>query len=274
MSGTTKSCAGPGAEAAKRVATTLDAIDAVVVVLDSRGRILLVNQGWWNFARKNRLPDGSLPKGIEVGANYLRACRKDYDDECGTAVMAREGLRRVLRGNADHFSLEYPCHHGQRQRWFRMTARLMHRAEPPEMVVSHVDITDRKLAELALLAKQEELARAAAALKGLSHRIAELTKDSAPRDGGRADPGTSKVSDGVEHGERQAVLDILSHREREVMRGLVNGERNGAIAVRLGLSPKTISTYRNRIFEKLDINSIGRLVALGIRAGMVEDGSA
>lgn len=61
----------------------------------------------------------------------------------------------------------------------------------------------------------------------------------------------------------------LSKREDEVLRALVQGERNGDIAQRLKISAKTVSTYRTRIFEKLNVENNAELVALAIQTGLV-----
>lgn len=58
------------------------------------------------------------------------------------------------------------------------------------------------------------------------------------------------------------VIEALSKREDEVLRALIQGERNGEIAKRLNISAKTVSTYRARIFEKLNVESNAELVAL------------
>lgn len=64
--------------------------------------------------------------------------------------------------------------------------------------------------------------------------------------------------------------DKLAPREFEVMSRLVNGESNGAIAEQLHLSPKTISTHRTRIFQKLGVGSIAELTRLAIEEGLVD----
>jgi DNA-binding NarL/FixJ family response regulator len=61
----------------------------------------------------------------------------------------------------------------------------------------------------------------------------------------------------------------LSKREDEVLRALVQGERNGDIAQRLKISAKTVSTYRTRILEKLNVENNAELVALAIQTGLV-----
>lgn len=57
-------------------------------------------------------------------------------------------------------------------------------------------------------------------------------------------------------------LDILSNREIEIARLLVKGEGNLEIANRLNLQNSTVSTYKNRIFEKLSISNTVALVSL------------
>jgi DNA-binding NarL/FixJ family response regulator len=58
------------------------------------------------------------------------------------------------------------------------------------------------------------------------------------------------------------VIGALSKREDEVLRALIKGERNGDIATRLNISSKTVSTYRTRIFEKLNVHTNAELIGL------------
>jgi DNA-binding NarL/FixJ family response regulator len=69
---------------------------------------------------------------------------------------------------------------------------------------------------------------------------------------------------------RSAELDIsvLSQRELTVLRLLAEGKRNAEIAEALGISVKTIETYRNRIMLKLGITHLPALVKFAIRAGI------
>jgi two-component system invasion response regulator UvrY len=50
-------------------------------------------------------------------------------------------------------------------------------------------------------------------------------------------------------------LSSLSARERQVLELLASGKRNSEIALELHLSPKTVSTYRLRVKEKLFIET-------------------
>lgn len=60
----------------------------------------------------------------------------------------------------------------------------------------------------------------------------------------------------------------LSRREAEVMRGLLRGDALGDIAARLGVSSKSISTYRRRLLDKLGLESNAELAALATRFGL------
>ena len=51
---------------------------------------------------------------------------------------------------------------------------------------------------------------------------------------------------------------------------IVNAQRVAEIADSMVLSPKTVNTYRYRIFEKLGVNSDVALTHLGLRHGLVE----
>lgn len=61
----------------------------------------------------------------------------------------------------------------------------------------------------------------------------------------------------------------LSKREFEVMVRLAAGEAVGAIGAALSLSPKTVSTYRSRIFDKLGLASNAALTRYAMEEGLI-----
>jgi DNA-binding NarL/FixJ family response regulator len=63
-------------------------------------------------------------------------------------------------------------------------------------------------------------------------------------------------------------FSLLSAREREVLQLLAEGSSTAQIAERLGISVKTVETYRQHIIEKLDIRSIAELTKYAIREGL------
>mgnify|MGYP000910652890 CR=1 FL=1 len=61
----------------------------------------------------------------------------------------------------------------------------------------------------------------------------------------------------------------LSDREMQVMLMVTQGRSNQDISDTLFLSPKTISTYRHRLFEKLNVKNDVELTHMAIRHGVV-----
>ena len=57
-------------------------------------------------------------------------------------------------------------------------------------------------------------------------------------------------------------LDLLSNREIEVARLLIKGYGNLEILELLNIKKTTVSTYKNRIFEKLEIDNLADLIKL------------
>lgn len=63
--------------------------------------------------------------------------------------------------------------------------------------------------------------------------------------------------------------EILSSRELEVFLLLAAARSVSEIAERLGLSVKTVSTYRTRILEKMSLKSNAEIIQYAIRSGLV-----
>lgn len=68
----------------------------------------------------------------------------------------------------------------------------------------------------------------------------------------------------------ESPLDILSERELQIMLMITSGQKVQEISTKLCLSPKTVNSYRYRIFEKLGIDSDVELTLMAIRLGLVE----
>ena len=64
--------------------------------------------------------------------------------------------------------------------------------------------------------------------------------------------------------------ESLSNREFEVLRSIASGQTVKEIAAKLSLSDKTISTYRRRILDKMDMRTNAELTHYAIRNGLVE----
>lgn len=71
-------------------------------------------------------------------------------------------------------------------------------------------------------------------------------------------------------GNEGSPFDNLSQREMQVMFMLVQGNKVQDISEKLCLSPKTISTYRYRLFDKLSVRNDAELTRLAMRYGMLD----
>ena len=66
----------------------------------------------------------------------------------------------------------------------------------------------------------------------------------------------------------EPLIEHLSARERQVLRLIVEGHSSAEAAALLGVSPKSVDTYRSRLMAKLGIDDLPSLVKLAIRHGM------
>ena len=71
-------------------------------------------------------------------------------------------------------------------------------------------------------------------------------------------------------GNESNPIDRLSRREFQVMLMISHGLTNAEISDKLCLSPKTISTYRLRLLEKLGAQNEVDLIKIAVEQGMVE----
>jgi DNA-binding CsgD family transcriptional regulator len=62
----------------------------------------------------------------------------------------------------------------------------------------------------------------------------------------------------------------LSVRETEILMLIVDGESNGAIAERLGISVRTVEGHRARMMLKLGSQSLADVVKFAVRNNMIK----
>ncbi|MEM8963554.1 MAG: response regulator transcription factor [Acidobacteriota bacterium] len=88
-----------------------------------------------------------------------------------------------------------------------------------------------------------------------------------PTGGLIADPVLDPKSE--KHRDIQERLDTLSRREREVLEAVAYGYTNREIAEAVGVSVKSIETYRYRVAEKLGFKSRADLVRFALESGLL-----
>ena len=74
----------------------------------------------------------------------------------------------------------------------------------------------------------------------------------------------------VQHADEAPTTTPLSKREREILQMVANGSTTKEVARGLGISPHTVKTHLERIFEKLGANDRAQAVAIAIRTGLVQ----
>ena len=63
-------------------------------------------------------------------------------------------------------------------------------------------------------------------------------------------------------------IEKLSLRERQILQLIIEGNSTVSISQKLGLSPKTVDTYRSRMMKKLEVKDLSSLLRIGIENGL------
>jgi len=69
----------------------------------------------------------------------------------------------------------------------------------------------------------------------------------------------------------ESLIDRLSKRELQVLMLIAQGSKTNEISEILSLSPKTISTYRKRLHEKLEVSSDVEMLHLAMKHGILDE---
>jgi len=119
----------------------VDAVADHMAVLDPDGNIVFNNRAWDVFAEEN----GSSVKKW-AGVNYLAECERAARSGDEYGVVALAGIRDVILGTPQ-FTYEYPCHSPDALRWFLMNVSRFRYENELFILVFHINITQRKIAE-------------------------------------------------------------------------------------------------------------------------------
>lgn len=137
-------------ESIKFMETVINSLSSAIVVLDERGGILSVNDAWRNFANEH---GASEEVRNPIGTSYLEVCEKAALTGDESAKTAFEGISSVLKGEKKYFTMEYPCNTAVELRWFIMRV-LPLKDRYGGIIISHQDITPRKLSDQRLYETQ------------------------------------------------------------------------------------------------------------------------
>jgi DNA-binding NarL/FixJ family response regulator len=193
--------------------------------------------------------------------------------------VLRDGVQRLLEANAD-IKVIATAEDGRLA--VEKAAELQ-----PDVVVMDISmpsmngleatrrITDRAPATgvtILSMHSSAEMVREAFAAGALGYVLKESAGDEVVRAVRSVAAGRPFVGQGVADKVRAEHTGLgvgsLTAREREVLALIVNGKSNAQAAAILGLSPRSVETYRLRLMQKLCIQDLPTLVKFAIRHGM------
>lgn len=221
-----------------------------VVILDSNGVIVAVNEAWKNFGRRYGL---KIPK-FGVGANYLDYCTSD---SAGSSRLVDE-LRALLATKVNVVTRIYPCNSPTERRWFFLIGlplsgdthsgvALLHLNLTPFLALSatkgvqaDADVSKRAGIDFAAVTKSVETS----SLEALSSQVMQMLGIKRERE---LDVETAS----------QRALDLagLSKRQLEILGLLAQGKTNTEIAEALSRSPNTVKLHVSAILKHLNLKS-------------------
>lgn len=128
---------------------TIDALPLQIAVLDETGTLTMSNRMWDQYTRETNGRRGKMV----VGSNYPTIVQESIAaGSAGNPVAPPllAGVNSVLRGERQEFSIEYPNFKGTEKAWFLVRVQRFPDSADTRIVISHENITERKLADIEL----------------------------------------------------------------------------------------------------------------------------
>lgn len=125
----------------------LEAPSLEALLLDEKGRVLHAGAAW-----RRRDAEGAALGSAEAGEDYLKALDRAHRAGNPYASLLEEGIRAVLAGRQEAYTLEYPVVLEERTAWLRVDlSRLPQPAAGGRFLLLRREITERKSQEQELL---------------------------------------------------------------------------------------------------------------------------
>jgi PAS domain S-box-containing protein len=136
---------------AERMSTILNTLPADIALLDERGFIIDVNEGWKKFTGINCF------NGRDIGDDYLKNVEEVFGEDENDCKTAATGIKNVLENKTKGFVCEYAHSSSGVKKWFRMVVTPMQEQQQAGAVVMHIDISElKRLGQERLEAKIQE----------------------------------------------------------------------------------------------------------------------
>jgi DNA-binding NarL/FixJ family response regulator len=148
------------------------------------------------------------------------------------------------------------------------------REEAPEVAIIALSVrTDPRSAAEFLRAGGSGYVSTDCAFEELEEAIRQImlghTYISPGMTGSIVDTYVRSANDAGQQPDRPGAFSVLSEREREVLQMLAEGLNTKQIALRMGISPKTVQTFRCRMMAKLGIDNVAELTKYAITEGLI-----
>lgn len=142
--------------------TALNALPARLCVLDENGQVIAANQAWHKFDLNPRCEGGQAQ-------TQCLHCPAVAWEVAGLPSEIVKGfgpaIQDLLAGQKDSLLLEYECRTDGSSRWFEAFLTRLPEHEPPRLVMTHTEITERKHTEAALKQSAQRLKQLGAHLE-------------------------------------------------------------------------------------------------------------
>lgn len=113
----------------------LNSLLAQIAIIDQEGTILDTNEAWESFNTQ----DGII-KRSDIGTNYFQVLQHAVELGNDYALKFILGMKKVLQGEDDSFSLTYPLQTENETFWFNLTLRPCNK-DKTQFVMIHEDVS-------------------------------------------------------------------------------------------------------------------------------------
>jgi len=122
----------------------IDALPEQIAIIDHNGTITTTNRAWDEFARRNL----RKPENLLEGGNYLKILETLTKKGKIQRTEFLLGLREVLAGSLEEFSMEiFSINDGEKSWFLSRGTRLIGKNNEPYVIITHAPITKLKKAE-------------------------------------------------------------------------------------------------------------------------------
>ncbi len=122
------------------IQASLDILAANIIVVDKNGVITYTNDAWRDLINRNSF---WFSRGSR-GDNYLELMKELTGDDRQYQKEVIKGIKQILQGNKNRFTLEFPCWREQEKNWYRINVNASHKQRIKAAVISFENITEYK----------------------------------------------------------------------------------------------------------------------------------